>query len=248
MSLHHHLDLEGAEVMQTEAFLLAERAARDVATAGAIGVIHGVAGTGKTFAVQAAVDALPVPACCVQFPSRPSMLRIAQQLLHRLTGRKPAAGNRFELSDRLVDLLAEHDRLIVVDEAQWLTRECIECLRHLHDDPATRFGLLLVGGDGCWQVLLREPMLRSRLYRRVTFTPLSSRAVLAIVPRYHRLYARADPELLLAINDRYAHGLFRHWAAFTHTAAALCTDHDQPGVTADLAHAVFALHGARRAA
>jgi type II secretory pathway predicted ATPase ExeA len=247
VSPRHHLNLEGAAVMQTEAFLLAERAARDVAAAQAMGVIHGVAGTGKTFAVQAAVDALAVPACCVQFPSRPSMLRVAQQLLHRLTGRR-LEGNRFELSDRLVELLAERDRLIVVDEAQWLTRECIEYLRHLHDDPATRFGMLLVGGDGCWHVLSREPMLRSRLYRRVTFTPLGSNAVQEVIPRYHRLYDGADPELLLAIDDRYAHGLFRHWAAFTHTAAALCADHDQSGVTADVAHAVFALHGARRAA
>ena len=247
MSPRHHLNLEGAAVMQTEAFLLAERAASDVAGALAMGVIHGVAGSGKTFAVHAAIDGLAVPAYSVQFPSRPSMLRVAQQLLQRLTGRK-AAGNRFELSDRLVDLLAERDRLIVVDEAQWLNRECIEYLRHLHDDPATRFGLLLVGGDGCWQVLSREPMLRSRLYRRVTFAPLGSRAVLEVIPRCHRLYDGAEPELLLAIDDRYAHGLFRHWAAFTHTAGALCADHDQPRVTADVAHAVFALHGARRAA
>ena len=81
------------------------------------------------------------------------MLRVAQQLLQRLSARAPGRGNRFELSDRLLDVLAERDRLIVVDEAQWLTRESIEYLRHLHDDPATRFGLLLVGGDGCWQVL-----------------------------------------------------------------------------------------------
>ena len=167
MTARHHLGLRGAEVMQTEAFLLAERAVHDVASAGAMGVIHGLAGSGKTFAVQAAIDSLPVPACGVQFPSRPSMLRVAQQLLQRLSPRAPGRGNRFELSDRLLDVLAERDRLIVVDEAQWLTRESIEYLRHLHDDPATRFGLLLVGGDGCWQVLSREPMLRSRLYRRV---------------------------------------------------------------------------------
>jgi hypothetical protein len=248
VSPRHHLGLRGAEVMQTEAFLLSERAVQDVASAGAMGVIHGVAGSGKTFAVHAALDSLPVPACCVQFPSRPSMLRVAQQLLQRLSPRAPGRGNRFELSDRLLDVLAERDRLIVVDEAQWLTRESIEYLRHLHDDPDTRFGLLLVGGDGCWQVLSREPMLRSRLYRRVTFTPLSARDVLEVIPRYHPLYNDADPELLLTIDDRYAHGLFRHWAAFTHTATTVRAEDDQPTVTAELARAVFALHGARQAA
>ena len=248
MTARHHLGLRDAEVMQTEAFLLAERAARDLASARAMGVIHGVAGSGKTFAVHAAIDSLPVPACWVQFPSRPSMLRVAQQLLHRLSPRAARRGNRFELSDRLLDVLAEHDRLIVVDEAQWLTREAIEYLRHLHDDPATRFGLLLVGGDGCWQVLSREPMLRSRLYRRVTFTPLSARDVLEVIPRYHPLYHDSDPELLLTIDDHYAHGLFRHWAAFTHTATTICASDDQSAVTADLAQAVFALHCARRGA
>lgn len=89
------------------------------------------------------------------------MLRVAQVLLSALTGQRPT-GNRFWLGDRLIDLLAETPRLIVIDEAQWLTRESIEYLRHLHDDPATQFGLLLAGGDGCWQVLEREPMLHCR--------------------------------------------------------------------------------------
>jgi hypothetical protein len=91
-------------------------------------------------------------------------------------------------------------------------------------------------------------MLRSRLYRRVTFTPLPSRDVLEVIPRYHPLYNDADPELLLTIDDHYAHGLFRHWAAFTHTASTVCAEDDQPTVTAELARAVFVLHGARQAA
>src|SRR4051795_6202926 len=93
----------------------------------------------------------------------------------------------------------QQDRLVVIDEAQRLNRECIQYIRHLHDDPATRFGLLLVGGDGCWQVLSRAAVLLSRLYRRVTFTPLSARDVLEVMPRYHPLYRDSDPELLLTI-------------------------------------------------
>jgi DNA transposition AAA+ family ATPase len=58
-----------------------------------------------------------------------------------------------------------------VDEAQRLTSECIEFLRYLHDHPHTRFALILVGGDGCWEVLSREPMLRSRIFRRLNFGP-----------------------------------------------------------------------------
>ena len=50
----------------------------------------------------------------------------------------------------------------MIDEAQRLNGDCIELLRHLHDHPHTRFALLYVGGDGCWEVLSREPMLASR--------------------------------------------------------------------------------------
>lgn len=32
--------------------------------------------------------------------------------------------------------------------------------------------ILLVGGNGCWEVLSREPMLASRICRRVRFGPL----------------------------------------------------------------------------
>ena len=71
-------------------------------------------------------------------------------------------------------------RLVVIDEAQWLNRDCIEYLRHLHDDPATKFALLLVGGNGCWDVLSRGPMLRSRLFRRVPLAPLRPEGVLRI--------------------------------------------------------------------
>jgi hypothetical protein len=38
------------------------------------------------------------------------------------------------------------------------------------------------------------------------------------------MYADAAEELLLDIDDVYAHGTLRDWAVFTHTAAALCAE------------------------
>ncbi len=69
------------------------------------------------------------------------MRLVADRLLHALTG-APGWGTR----------------LIVIGEAQNLNRDCFEYLRHVHDDPATRFALLFDGGDGCWEVLARESM------------------------------------------------------------------------------------------
>src|SRR5450755_2432189 len=104
----------------------------------------------------------------------------------------------------------------VVDEAQWLNRECNEYLRHLHDHPRTRVSLLLVGGDGCWRVLSREPMPRSRIYRRVRLAPMRPQTVLTVIPGYPPIYRNTPPELIAMVDDRYAHGCFREWASFTH--------------------------------
>ena len=241
MRATHHLGLQGARVIQTETLLLTERALRDLLDVGAMGVLHGPAGAGKTFAAALAAREHRVDCCWVQFPSRPTMLHVAKRLLTELTGTAPGRANRFDLSDELIDVLSSRDRLVVVDEAQWLNRECIEYLRHLHDEPSTRFALLLVGGDGCWEVLSREPMLRSRIYRRVRFGAMSAQTVLAVIPGYHAIYRDVAPELLLAIDERYAHGSFREWASFTRGAQALCREQQLDGLTSQIANAVLEL-------
>ena len=98
----------------------------------------------------------------------------------------------------------------------------IEYLRHLHDDPDTRFALLFVGGDGCYEVLRREPMLDSRLYAHQRFIPLPPDTMLATIAAYHRIYDSADPAVLRLVDDTCGHGNFRSWARFTCHAARLC--------------------------
>ncbi|MEV4395328.1 hypothetical protein [Nonomuraea sp. NPDC049607] len=71
-------------------------------------------------------------------------------------------------------------------------------------------------------MLSREPMLRSRVFRRLPFKALPAAQVSELMRGYHPIYADADEQLLLDINDFYAHGTLRDWAAFTHTAAELC--------------------------
>ena len=55
----HFLELEGAETVDTEPFLLARRAIADLYDASAMGAMHGEAGTGKTFAVEDALRQTP---------------------------------------------------------------------------------------------------------------------------------------------------------------------------------------------
>ena len=240
----HFLGLEGAMTVPTEAFLLTHRAVSDLHTTGAMGVVHGEAGLGKTFAVDDALARCEgVQACAVSFPSRPSMRVVALGLLQALTRAASLELNRFQATQQLLEELGQRHRVVVVDEAQRLNRECIEYLRHLHDHPATTFALLLVGGDGCWEVLSREPMLRSRIYRRVTFRPLTNQEVLRMIGDYHPLYHGVPDELVLFVDDHFSHGNWRNWAAFTHSAATLCRRSGRDRLDEDVARNVFALHG-----
>lgn len=236
----HFLGLQGANTLVTSQYQLATRIVDDLVANAATGVIHGPAGVGKTFAVQANLERLRdtahrVSTCSLAFPSKPTMRRVAEELVQALTGTLPPnSRSRFNLINHLVGLLAGPPRLVVVDEAQRLNGECIELLRHLHDHSDTRFALLYVGGDGCWEVLSREPMLRSRIFRRLPFKPMPKDKVAALMRGYHLIYAGADDELLLAIDDSYAHGSMRDWAVFTHTAAQLCAETQLAGVNAEV--------------
>ena len=244
----HFLDLEHARTLPTPGLVATGRALGDLIDAGAMGVVHGAAGLGKTYAVETALARRnDVAVCWATFPSRPTMRSVAASLFEALSGLGAGDRTRFRLTDQLIELLTADPggspRVIVVDEAQRLTRECIELLRHLHDHPATHFTLVLVGGDGTWQVLSREPMLRSRVFRRVTLVPLSSSQVPQLMGAFHPVYDGVDAELLLLVDDHFAHGNLRDWASFTFTAAKLCAENGTGRLNEEVARNTFALHG-----
>lgn len=189
----------------------------------AMAVIHGEAGLGKTYAVDDAVATVQVPVVWTSFPSRPTPKMVATTLLEALTGRATRL-HRTRATSRLVELLADRDRLLVIDESQLLTGACLELLRYLHDQPTTRFGLLLVGGNGTWQVLSREPMLASRIFRRVRFPPLRREEILEQLPAYQALYTGCP------VDGVFAHGNLRYWAAFTLSARQLAAEVRRPVV------------------
>jgi DNA transposition AAA+ family ATPase len=238
----HFLLLDGAATLETQHYTLTRRAVVDALELAAMAVIHGSAGLGKTYAVDELLDELTVPVLWVSFPSRATPRLVAATLLQQMTGR-PSRLDRFSIIQRLVELLADGARLVVVDESQRLTPDCIELLRYLHDHQRTRFALVLVGGNGTWAVLSREPMLASRVFRRVSFAPLPRGDVIAAIPEYHPIYAGVDPGLLGLVDDLFAHGNLRNWAAFTHSALRLLGETGRERLDEQIARNVFALHG-----
>ena len=244
---YHFLDLPGATTVQTNYLALTRRAVLDVARHRALGVIHGPAGLGKTFAVEEALGHLGPEweTAWVSFPARPSMRLIVHDLWLEITGVK-SSKNRFALMHMLKAELSATQRVLVVDEAQALSRECIECIRHLNDHRGSRCGVVLVGGDGCWEVLSREPMLRSRVFRRVQFGPLTLPEVIAKMTGFHSIYAAVSVELLSLVDDECCRGNFRSWASFTLTASALCEELGRPLDEAVVRNAFALLAGAGR--
>ena len=243
--IRHHLGLQDASVLATRHLLLTRQAIADLVDAEAMGAIVGSAGLGKTFAIGHTLQERHEPVISLTFEARPTMRLVADRLMHALTG-APGKGTRFAMTDQLLSALSERTRLVVIGEAQNLNRDCFEYLRHLHDDPGTRFSLMFDGGDGSWEILAREPMLRSRIYRRVAFAPLTDADVLALIPTYHPIYAEIDPELLILINDKAGNGRMRNWAAFTATAASICRTAGSDGVSEAIARAALTQLGTGR--
>lgn len=244
----HYLHLTGAKTINTPWLAQTELAVAELREELAMGAFHGDAGTGKTFAMRYAVaGAEKAGADCpwTEFPERPTMRRMVAGTLRALTGVEHH-GDRYHLTADLGEILSERPRLLVIDEAQRLNRDCIETLRHLHDDSGTRFALALVGGNDCWTVLSRYPMLRSRIFARVAFEAMTFDQVLQVIPRFHDIYKEADPRLLALIDDHCTHGNFRGWASFTKRAAKLCAAQDTTTITEPLARSTMAFLGGGR--
>ena len=240
----HFLDIDGARTLPTPGLVATDQAVEHALEAAAMAVVHGPAGLGKSYAVEQALARHPgVAVSWVEFPSRPTMRLVAAALFEQLTRVPAGRRSRFVLTDELIEALGGRPRVVVVDETQRLTKDCIEFLRYLHDDRRTRFALLLVGGDDAWSVLSREPMLRSRVYRRVALDPLTGPQVCELMGSYHPIYDGVDRELLLLIDDHVGHGNLRYWAGFTRSAVDLCAQTGRDRLDEEIARNTFAVLG-----
>jgi DNA transposition AAA+ family ATPase len=239
---HHFLDLPDAQTIKTRPYALTVRAVSDLVEHAGMGLVHGDAGLGKSFAVERAVAGASVPHHWIAFAYRTTTRVLARDLLALITG-VPEDGKRAVLERGLIDVLADGPQIVVVDEAQNLNHECIEYLRHLHDRKETQFTLLLAGGNGCWELLGRFPMLRSRLYRRIRFAPLEPSQVQKAIPKFHAIYRGANPELIASIDRSYCRGVFRSWAAFTQTAIDVTGAQLEPVLTESVVENAYALLG-----
>lgn len=243
----HYLKLRGAAVVATDQLLDTRDLVADLLEVKGMGAVYGPAGTGKTFAVDQALGEHPQRLWMrTVFRSRPTTRYVRHELYVQIgLGVVPPA-SPVETDVLLKRALGERVRLVVIDESQWLNRECFEYLRYLHDDPSTAFALLLVGGAGCYEVLRREPMLDSRLYAHLRFAELTSQEVAAVIPVYHPIYKGVPLSLITLVDECCAHGNFRTWAKFTHHAQRFLESSGRPALDEEVARNVFARFGGSR--
>jgi hypothetical protein len=124
-----------------------------------------------------------------------------------------------------------------------MSRTGFEYWRHLWDEKHTDIAIVFAGGEGCYKVLRREPMLAWRIFIWQEFTRLSKTEIRTVIPAFHPIWAGAEPELIDAVDEQAAHGNFRNWANLT---THLLIGMHKTGATAvseDLVHWVYSKIG-----
>lgn len=237
----HFSQLDGAKTIRTEPFLRTQLAITQCIELSTLGVVVGDAGFGKTFAVDAALTTSPRPVIRTLFSHQATPREVARQLVKATNG-EPAGKTRFELTDECVDVMRE-PHVAVIDEAQHLNRDCTFFLRYLLDHPETAVTLILIGGNGCWERIARDPMLASRVYRRVVFAPVSIQVLEKALPRYHPIYANVSRDLIENIAVKCEIMQMRTLAIFTHTACQICDERGVSEISPDIASRAVALMG-----
>lgn len=243
----HYLGLAGAQIVATDALVAMHDNLAEVIDAKAMMCVHGAAGLGKTLSVQASLRELaPQSTYRVQFRARPTPRDVRHVLFDALGLGGHPPRRPIEFDTLLKDVLAERFRVLVCDEAQWLSRECFEFWRHLWDDLHTNIAIIFVGGGDCYQVLSSEPMLSSRVYIWQEFRRLSTEQVLATIPAFHPIWADADPADIAFTDEHAAHGNFRAWAKITKLVGTALTRLGREQVDREVIGWVFSKLGGPR--
>src|SRR4051794_35769379 len=110
----HHRGVQGTRRLLTPAIYDITATVKLTAAKGLVGTVYGAAGTGKTFAVHTAVNAIGAYACRVEFFGTTTQKQIVSTLLLTLAGETPP-GNQQLLEQLLLDYLRANKTLIVVD-------------------------------------------------------------------------------------------------------------------------------------
>lgn len=237
---------DGTSVVELPAFKLTQAIAPQAADQGAVAGFFGEPGTGKTYALDHYVRHSPLDHAWITASPSPTRREIFEELIYELEGVE-ATGSARQLRRDCEELLATTRRVVVVDEAQYLSVLWLKQLRGLHDSGRGRWALFLVGGIGTANTISKHDALSTRLGYRIDFNPLEGPELLAALNAYHPVFANTPDEILDAIDGRDGFGgNFRAWTTFLRNAQPLLAKSKTPDrLSTPVVKAVFTTMGIR---
>ncbi|MET7540067.1 ATP-binding protein [Streptomyces sp. NPDC005507] len=235
-----NLGLTGANIMATRALSETEDRIKKATKYNAIVAIHGHVGLGKTFAVHTALRRhAPDTTVRLRFRQAANMSEVRGDLWRALglPGTPPTSAD--DSGRQIKEALEDDPRVLLFDEAQWLSKTALEYIRDLWGDDAQRAPILLVGSGNLRQKILSCPGLHSRILDWYQFTPLTPTEVQSTIAAYHPIWSDTHPDLILYTDDRSGHGSFRNWAKITLLLHDALSDNPELTLNKDLIRWVF---------
>lgn len=231
----HLPGLDGVTTISTPGLREIQVAVTQLYDHGGIIVVDGDPGVGKTFGTTHVLSTLDVRVHWADMPDTPKGKEANARIYTAVTGRRPPMRmTEYALTDETVDVLEGLKAVLVVDEAQNMTRSALRQLRYLHDRPTTK-ALLILLGPGVSRVVAQVPELDSRVARRIHVKELTGPQMRELLPQLHPLLANTADDVLVQL-AAYARGILRRWARVLEVASTLRLD---PGSGIDARAAKF---------
>ncbi len=222
--LPEHLPgLKGAATITTPGLREIQHAISQLYDSGGILLIDGKPGVGKTFGTKHVLTELGVRVHWADMPDTPKGKEANARIFTAVTGRRPPPRmTEYALTDETVDVLDGLKAVLVVDEAQNMTKSALRQLRYLHDRPTTK-ALLVLLGPSVINVVTQVPELDSRVARRVHVKELTSAQLRDLLPQFHPILAAMSESVRVRLAE-YARGNLRQWARVLEVAGSMQLD------------------------
>lgn len=219
----HLPGLEGAATIKTPGLREIQHAVTQLYECGGIVLIDGKPGVGKTFGTKHVLSQLGVRVHWADMPDTPKGKEANARIFTAVTGRRPPMRmTEYALTDETVDVLDGLKAVLVVDEAQNMTKSALRQLRYLHDRPTTK-ALMVLLGPGVVNVVTQVPELDSRVARRVHVKELTGAQLRDLLPQLHPTLAAMSEAVRVQLAE-YARGNLRQWARVLEVVSSMHLD------------------------
>ena len=209
------LDIPGARTAVTPATRRLGESVDFVLPGGLVGCVVGATGVGKSTALRTALEQRGIATTWVDLPAAYSPKDLVQWIYTDVVG-DPEEFTQRDLQDDLTIELAGSTRMVVIGNAERLTKEAAGQLEWLHG-RSPGWALYFVGLPSALARISTEPHLMAALEDTVEIRSLSTAELHSVLPKIHDLFLTADRDLIDRI-DAVLQGNLGLWAKFLRRA------------------------------